>query len=442
MEEKQRKSIRDEFAEKFISLLESDKPLEWTKGWATKGFSIPYNGQTGRKYNGINRLILMFKAMEKKWTDPRYYTFHQVAQMDGCKVRSGEKATAVEYWLVWDTQDKRSITFAEYERLLKDDPSRRSEEFRVFAKTAYVFNAAQVEGLQPLPQPEREPLEENRLAEEVINTMSENMGVRLIGGGNEAYYSPATDTIHLPSKDSFCSMGEYIGTTLHELSHATSAPSRLDRPIVGYHTDPDSYAVEELRAEIASTFVSAEIGLEMSESVIKNHQAYVQNWLSQIKEDHNVLFTAIKDADRIADYMVEQGRVETLREKLVVEAQMPKNLAGASYEIWQLKNIPENQALLFSGYDYASKYRLTESRYNKVYENQVGEDEETLEQIYYKFNVNHPADFKGHSLSMSDVVVLQKDGHRTAWYCDTFGFKEVPGFCQPVHKLKNGGVAR
>lgn len=55
------------------------------------------------------------------------------------------------------------MTFSRYAQLRRDDPSRKEEEFRIYPKTAYVFNAAQVEGLQPLPQPERTPLEEDRL---------------------------------------------------------------------------------------------------------------------------------------------------------------------------------------------------------------------------------------------------------------------------------------
>ena len=443
MEEKQpRKSVRGEFAEKFISILESDKPLEWTKSWSTGGYSLPYNDQTGRRYNGINRFILMFKAMESGYTDPRYYTFHQVSQMDGCKIRAGEKATAVEYWLVWDSKDKRSMTFQEYERLLKDDPSRKEDEFRVYAKTAYVFNAAQVEGLQPLPQPDRPPLEENQLADEVIKTMSENMGVRLIYGGDEAYYSPASDCIHLPPNEAFFSTAERVSTTLHELSHATSTPSCLDRSIVSYHQDPDQYAVEELRAEIASTFVSAEIGLEMPDSVVENHMAYVSSWLSQIKQDHSVLFSAIKDADRIADYMVDQGRVEVLRDKLSVAAQMPTALPGQSYEIWQLKDTPENRPILFTDYAFASLYRLTESRYDKVYEAPAGPDTDTLDKLYTKFNIDHPADFKGHSMSMSDVVVLNDNGQRTAWYCDSFGFRQLDGFCKAAQQTEKRGKVR
>ena len=65
MEDKQqRKSVRDELAEKFCSILESDKPLSWVKGWREQGLSLPYNGQTGRRYNGINRMVLLFRALE------------------------------------------------------------------------------------------------------------------------------------------------------------------------------------------------------------------------------------------------------------------------------------------------------------------------------------------------------------------------------------------
>lgn len=443
MEDKQqRKSVREAFAEQFISILESDQPLQWTKGWGSQGISMPYNGENGRRYNGINRMILLFKGMEKGWTDPRYYTFHQVSKMDSCKIRAGEKATAVEYWLVRDTKEKRSMTFSEYEKLLKDDPTRKEAEFYAYPKVAYVFNAAQVEGLQPLPQLEREPLEENKLADEVIKTMSENMGVRLIYGGDEAYYSPATDSIHLPPDEAFFSTEEKVGTTLHELSHATSAPSRLNRPIVGYHQDPERYAIEELRAEIASTFVSAEIGMEMPDSVVENHMAYVQHWLTAIKQDPNVLFSAIKEADRIADYMVDQGRVEVLREKLSVAAQMPQQLQGQSYEIWQLKDTPENRPILFSDYAFASLYRLTESRYDKVYEAPAGPDTDSLDKLYVKFIIDHPADFAGHSLSMSDVVVLNDNGQRTAWYCDSIGFREIPGFCKAQQQTEKRGKTR
>lgn len=56
--------------------------------------------------------------------------------------------------------------------------------------------------------------------------------------------------------------------------------------------------------------------------------------------------------------------------------------------------------------------------------------EMTLEDIFFKFNMDHPDDFKGHSLSVSDVVVLQRDGYTTAHYVDVIGYQEVPEFLQ------------
>ena len=55
-----------------------------------------------------------------------------------------------------------------------------------------------------------------------------------------------------------------------------------------------------------------------------------------------------------------------------------------------------------------------------------------MEDIYTRFNINHPEDFRGHSLSVSDVVVLHQNGKDTAHYVDSFGFKEVPGFSKAV----------
>ena len=52
----------------------------------------------------------------------------------------------------------------------------------------------------------------------------------------------------------------------------------------------------------------------------------------------------------------------------------------------------------------------------------------SLDKIFVKYNINHPADFKGHSLSMSDIIVTIKDGKKQAFYCDQIGFQPVPGF--------------
>ena len=422
-----KKSVREEFAEKFISVLQSDKPLEWVQGWASIGMGRPYNGGSNRHYNGVNRFILGFTAFEKGWTDPRFYTFKQASD-EGYSIKKGEKATRVESWAIWDSEKKKSISISEYQKLPKDE--REKERYRFYSKSAYVFNAAQIDGMELLPVIGQQfQFKENPLAEAVLDCLSTNMDVRIQYGGDRAYYSPKGDYVQMPPKESFFSTEEYYGTLCHEFSHATGSESRLNRPMESFYANAESYAMEELRAEIASTYFCSEIGVKISDKAMENHQAYVASWLEAIKADHNALFTALKDADTIADYMMEKGRVELMKKEITMEALLPDTLElGSTYEIWQLKDIPENRSISFLPYDYASQFRLTDSRYEKVYEAPVTQMDNSLDKIFVKYNINHPADFKGHSLSMGDIIVTVKDGKKQAFYCDQIGFQPVPGF--------------
>ncbi len=424
-----KKSVRDEFADKFIAILESDKPLSWVQGWASTGMGRPYNGSSNRPYNGINRFILGLTALENGWDDPRFFTFKGVSDMEGCHVRKGEHATRTEYFAVWDSQDRKTLSISEYQRL--PSAERADERYRFFSKTAYVFNAAQIEGLEPLSKGKPQQFEDNRLAEAVLDTLSTNMDIRIQFGGDRAYYSPTNDYIQMPPKERFYTSEDYYCTLSHELSHSTGAESRLARPLDSLYANSESYAMEELRAEIASTYFCAELGIEISEQAMVNHQAYVASWLAAIRQDRNALFAALKDADKICDYMMEHGRVDLMKEEIAREALMPGVLEpGTTYEIWQLKDKPENRSISFLPYDYASQFRLTESRYDKLYESPVTIQDNSLDKIFCKFNIDRPADFKGHSLSMSDVIVTAKDGKKQAYYVDQHGFQPVQGFFQ------------
>lgn len=436
-----RKSVREEFAEKFVSILESDKPMQWVQGWANSGFSRPYNGGSNRAYNGLNRFILAFEAMERGWTDPRFFTFKQASD-EGYSVKKGEKSTRVEYWAVWDDVEKKSISISEYRKILKSDLD--EDRYRLYSKAAYVFNAHQLNNIELLPvvSPQHD-FQENRLAEEVLSCLSQNMDVPIRYGGDRAYYSPTGDYVQMPQREAFFTAEDYYSTLGHELSHATGAASRLNRPMDSLYANAESYALEELRAEIASTYFCAELGVNISDKALESHQAYVASWLKAIKEDHNALFAALKDADKIADYMMEQGRVELMKEAVMREALLPGILEkGTTYEIWQLRDDPANRSIAFLPYDYASQFRLTDSRYEKMYEAPVTENDNSLDKIFCKFNVDRPADFLGHSLSVSDIIVTVKDEKKQAYYCDSYGFQPVQGFFTQRNQSAHRGHGR
>ena len=103
-----------------------------------------------------------------------------------------------------------------------------------------------------------------------------------------------------------------------------------------------------------------------------------------------------------------------------------------TYMVYQLKHTEENHLLRFEALDrlYAVGKTVDPSNYELVYAGPLTPGD-TLESIYRDLNVNHPEDYQGYSLSMSDVVVLREYGKDTAHYCDRIGFTEVPQFLNP-----------
>ena len=109
-----------------------------------------------------------------------------------------------------------------------------------------------------------------------------------------------------------------------------------------------------------------------------------------------------------------------------------KDRGIGTYMVYQLKHTEENHLLRFEALDrlYAAGKTVDPSNYELVYAGPFTPGE-TLETIYRDLNVDHPEDYHGYSLSMSDVVVLREYGKDTAHYCDTIGFTEVPQFLNP-----------
>ena len=106
--------------------------------------------------------------------------------------------------------------------------------------------------------------------------------------------------------------------------------------------------------------------------------------------------------------------------------------AQGKFQIYQLPNGDEYHGIRFEGMEQLKKdgVQLNKDDYELVYEGIVGEfrGNATLEALFTQFNTDHPEDFTGHSLSVSDVVVISIDGKDTAYFCDSMGFTEMPEF--------------
>jgi len=115
-----------------------------------------------------------------------------------------------------------------------------------------------------------------------------------------------------------------------------------------------------------------------------------------------------------------------------------KSSEGDTYTIYQLKDDDDNHYRRFISLErLASQGEKSEVKnYNKVYSGAFS-GSDSLDKLYHKFNTQHPADFKGHSLSMSDVIVLRQNGVDTAYYVDRFGFAKCPDFIVVAEKTEN-----
>ncbi len=299
--------LREKIAEQFIASLKEDK-LPWHAMWFN---SRPENAITGKRYKGVNSFWLSFTAEAMGYKDHRWCTFKQ-AQDKGWHVKKGEHATQVEYWRLYDKAQKKYIEQHEANRILSADPDRQ-KDIILTSRTYLVFNGEQIEGIPQLALPCSVDIEAVRAQRDIL---LQNMDLGFREGGSSAYYSPAADSITMPPDTFFVDSYGYMSTFLHECGHATGHESRLDRDLTGSFGSAE-YAKEELRAEIASAFTSQALGFgrgaEDLSGAMDNHKAYIQSWIEVIQDQPNELFSAIKDAEKISDYLLEKG--EFLKEK-------------------------------------------------------------------------------------------------------------------------------
>lgn len=293
--------MREEMINSFIDCLKKDT-IPWHRGWSSER---PFNAVTNTEYHGANALWLTYNQQAQLYKDPRWCTFKQ-AQSKGWKIKQGSKGTKIEFWSLYDTEEKRKLTRTEAKQLTDE---LTAEEFtnrvKPVSNTYTVFNGEQIEGI-PLYEIRKNVLHLDEFLSG-RNKLIENMKVRFKEGGNEAFYSMAEDMIVLPKINQFDNEFEYITTFFHEAGHATGHVSRFNREMPSAR-GTDIYAREELRAEIASAFAAQTFGIDYTQNkYMENHEAYIQDYINVLENKPNELFAAIKDAEKISDYLIEKG---------------------------------------------------------------------------------------------------------------------------------------
>jgi antirestriction protein ArdC len=310
---------RQEVTDSIIKMLE-EGTSPWQKPWTAGAMEMPFNPITGKAYRGGNAVHLLAAGMAAGADDPRWMTYKQ-AQQRGWQVKKGEKGTQIEYW-EFPERDAATLRRDRNSNGNSDvNPTEKeTDQPRLIHRIYTVFNAKQIEGMPAHGKKQPQEFEVLQAGETILA----NSGAKIDHDQTDrAFYDRRADGIHLPAKASFKSAGDYYGTALHELAHWSGHPSRLNRNTLNDSRGfgDESYAREELRAELTSVFLAAERGIPHDPA---NHAAYVGSWIKALRDDKNEIFKAAKDAHRAADFLFALEREQSV-EKALQAIQNPQH---------------------------------------------------------------------------------------------------------------------
>ncbi len=281
--------IFKEVTDRIISELDKGV-IPWEKPW-TGTRSGAFSRATGRLYSLLNQMLLGVPG--------EYLTFHQCAQ-EGGSVRKGEKARFVVFW-----------KFIEEEKV--NDLGEKEKVTVPFLRYFNVFHVDQCEGIKAKHHPEDlQPADPVAEAETIIADYLNRSGCSLSHARQDsAFYRPLTDSIHLPLREQFINGGEYYATLFHEAAHSTGHSTRLNRIISVASFGSEEYSKEELVAEISAAASMHELGIETIRT-FRNNAAYIQSWLSALKEDKRLIVSAAGKAEKAVNLIF--GRSEAAPE--------------------------------------------------------------------------------------------------------------------------------
>ena len=259
--------------------------IPWERPWTCiQDGAIKHT--TGEPYSLLNQMLL---------GDPgEYLTFNQ-CKKEGGKVKKGAKAKMVVFWK-WLPTDKKDSSG----NLVLDENGLPVKDKIPFLRYYQVFHIKDCEGISPRFPVETKmtEIEPDAAAEQAVNSYLQRSGVTLIHQEqNSAYYHPTTDRVVLPLRKQFTGAAEYYSTAFHELTHSTGHQKRLNRinRLAAFGTD--DYSKEELVAEIGAASLLHEFALETASS-FRNNAAYIQNWLTALKNDKRMIVSAAGRAEK------------------------------------------------------------------------------------------------------------------------------------------------
>lgn len=292
------KDVYKRINKQILDLIESGKDLPWRKPWRDgykfKGVVYgPQNYVTGNPYRGANAYTIFLYNLKTGRNSELFLSKKQIADRGG-KLKPGAQPIDV-FAFIKGTEVKKT---------------REGKEVEIEKKGIIfyeVYDLVDTEGVKPI---KRKTIKTDEKHEVIVlpQTVIDGMPKRPViknDGGNRAYYSSYSDSVHMPVQKAFEKKEEYYSTLFHELVHSTGHEKRLKR-VFGKKFGDKTYAFEELIAEVGSAYLCGVTNIDYY--TLKNAAAYLKSWASNLKseiaQDKTFLFRAILKATKAAKFII------------------------------------------------------------------------------------------------------------------------------------------
>lgn len=257
---------------------------------------FPRNFLTKNHYRGINVFLLGSAGYASPW----FLTYRQAGDLGG-QVRKGEKGHLI-------------VKYGTFEKENPPENSRSGDAETVkrgYLRGYTVFNSSQIDGIEfpEIKNPDYQPSEQVALAQKIIDEMPNPP--KLEEGPHACpHYRPAEDLVGMPARETFTTEERFYKSLFHEFTHASGHSSRLARKtllenkgMMAIGTARQTYAKEELVAEMGAAFLTAHAGIVLDD--FENSAAYLSSWLKvlKVKENRRWIVEAASQAQKATEWI-------------------------------------------------------------------------------------------------------------------------------------------
>ena len=291
--------------------------MKWFMPWKSGDENQPMNYNYKTYYRGFNVFMLNAVMMEKGYEHNQWITLKKCKEIGG-SIKDGQfgKTTDVFKWNVgyYDLKKKCYVPTKDYKKINKSEEividGKIQKRYRTTFSIRYwqVYNIGQCNGIEPIVFDQSEITKVNepiKDADDLAKSYVDRDGkLRLEHLQDGAFYNVVKDMVNMPKLESFVDSDSYYKVLFHELAHSTGHKDRMDRKSlteVSYWGD-NTYAKEELVAEISAMYICGLLGLDPKDSN-DNSIAYIQGWCKHLSDKPKECLYAMQQATKVVAYI-------------------------------------------------------------------------------------------------------------------------------------------